>query len=106
MNPSLVVEVSSPGTTVVDTTDKLDEYQRHPAVRLIVFVEPGVVSVKVYRRDGHGVWGSEKCDDLDGVIDIPEIGAALRLSEIYDTLTPRRRPRLHLIETNESPKPR
>jgi Uma2 family endonuclease len=105
-NPTLVVEVSSPGTSLVDTTDKLDEYQRHPAVRLIMLVEPSIVSVKLYRRDERGLWDSEKYDDLDGVIDMPEIGAVLSMSEIYDTLTPRHRPRLQLIETADVPRPR
>lgn len=97
-NPTLVVEVSSPGTSSVDTTDKLDEYREHPAVRLIMFVEPSRVLVKLYRRDSEGAWGSEKYDNLENVIDMPEIGASLALSEIYDTLTPHNRPRLHLSE--------
>lgn len=103
-NPTLVVEVSSPGTSSVDTTDKLDEYREHPAIRLIMFVEPSHILVKLYRRDGEGVWGSEKYDDLESVIYMPEIGASIALSEIYDTLTPRNRPRL--IEEINSQKPR
>ncbi|MBC8129772.1 MAG: Uma2 family endonuclease, partial [Rhizobiaceae bacterium] len=47
--PTLVVEVASPGTSAIDTTDKLDEYQAHEDIRVIVFVDPDVVSVKVYR---------------------------------------------------------
>jgi Uma2 family endonuclease len=105
-SPTLLVEVSSPGTSSVDTTDKLDEYREHPAVRLIMFVEPSSVLVKLYRRDSEGVWGSEKYDDLASVIDMPEIGASLALSEIYDTLMPRNRPRLHLIEEINGQKPR
>jgi len=89
--PTLVVEVSLPGMTSVDTTDKLDEYQRHPAVRLIMFVEPSIVSVKLYRRDEEGIWNPESYDALEGVIRMPEIGSVLTLAEIYDTL----RPRLH-----------
>ena len=59
-SPTLVVEVSSPGTSSVDTTDKLDEYREHPAVRLIMFVEPSSVLVKLYRRDSKGPWMSRK----------------------------------------------
>lgn len=81
-SPTLVVEVSYPGT---DTT-RLDEYRDHPAIRLIMFVEPSSVLVKLYRRDSDGAWGDEKYDDLANVIEMPEIGASLELSEIYDTL--------------------
>ena len=97
-SPTLVVEVSSPGTSSVDTTDKLDEYREHPAVRLIMFVESSSVLVKLYRRDSEGAWAADKYDDFESVIDMPEIGASLAISEIYDALTPRTRPRLHLIE--------
>ena len=74
----------------MDTTDKLDKYREQAAVRLILFVEVSSVLVKLYRRDSEGRWGSEKYDDLESVIDMPEIGASLALSEIYDTLTPRK----------------
>jgi len=105
-DPTLVVEVSSPGTTSVDTTDKLDEYQRHPAVRLIMFVEPSIVSVKLYRRDEDGIWNSERYDALDAVINLLEIGSVLSLGEMYDTLRPCLRPRLQVIRIGERPKPR
>ncbi|MCW7546115.1 Uma2 family endonuclease [Aurantimonas litoralis] len=88
-SPTLIVEVSSPGTASVDTTDKFDEYQGHPAVRLIMVVEPSIVSVKLYRRNEDGVWSPERYDALDGVIDMPEIHSVLTLAEIYDTLLPR-----------------
>lgn len=97
-SPTLVVEVSSPGTSSVDTTDKLDEYREHPAVRLIMFVEPSSVLVKLYRRDSEGAWRSEKYDDLTSVIDMPEIGASLALSEIYDTLTPRKKASSRIVQ--------
>lgn len=84
--PTLVVEVSSPRLSSVDITDRLDEYRGHPAIRLIMFVEPSIVLVKLYRRGSEGAWGSEKYDDLESVIDMPDIGATLALSDIYDTL--------------------
>ncbi|KQT65908.1 MULTISPECIES: Uma2 family endonuclease [unclassified Aureimonas] len=105
-NPTLVVEVSSPGTSQVDTTDKLDEYQRHRTIQLIMFVEPGVVSVKLYRRDGKGLWKAEKYEDLEDEIVLPEIGSVLSLRDVYDTLAPRHRPRLKLIEADSNPKMR
>ena len=67
----------------VDTTDKLDEYQGQGTIRLILFVEPGVVLVKLYRRDESGAWEAERYEDLEDVIDLPEIGSALSLRDIY-----------------------
>ncbi|GGD36353.1 Uma2 family endonuclease [Aureimonas glaciei] len=103
-SPTLVVEVSSPGTSQVDTTDKLDEYQRLETLRLILFVEPGVVSVKLYRRDESGLWNAEKSEDLADEIDLPEIRSVLPLRAVYDTLAPRHRPRLQLVEPSAKPR--
>ncbi|MGJ3263594.1 MAG: Uma2 family endonuclease [Salinarimonas sp.] len=90
-HPTLVVEVASPGTLVVDLTDKLDEYRRVAAIRLILLVEPDVVAAKLWRRDAQGGWAVEKYDELDARIPLPEIGAELGLAEVYDTLEPGRR---------------
>jgi Uma2 family endonuclease len=96
------VEVSSPGTLAIDLTDKIDEYQAHDDIQVIMLVEPDVTSVKVYRRDVHGLWTIEKYDDLEQSVDLPEINSSVRLWDIYDTLEPQ----LHVVEEPESkPKP-
>ena len=95
--PALVVEVSSPTTLTTDATDKLEEYQRHEEIRVIMLIEPDVVSIKVYRRDNSGGWAIEKYGNLDEVIDLPEIGARLPLADIYDTLEPKLRPVLQVV---------
>lgn len=96
--PTMVVEVSSPATSPVDLTDKLDEYQAHDDIQVIMLVEPDIVSVKLYRRDGHGLWHVEKYADLDETIELPEVGAQASVREIYDTLSPRTRRRLHSFD--------
>ncbi len=63
--PTVVVEVSSPSTLAIDLKDKIDEYQAHDDIQVIMLVEPEVISVKVYRRDVHGLWTAEKYDDLE-----------------------------------------
>ena len=90
--------MASPCTTAIDATDKLDEYRAQGDIRLILFVDPDVVSVKLYRRDGEGLWQVEKYDSLDQDIDLPEIAAVLALDDVYATLDPDTRPRLRLVE--------
>ncbi|WAP67327.1 Uma2 family endonuclease [Jiella pelagia] len=99
--PTIVVEVSSPGTLTTDLADKLEEYRGREDIRVIVLVEPDVVSVRVYRRDQDGVWFIEKYDDLADTIRLPEIDARLALSAIYDTLDPRQRPQLRVGDLRE-----
>jgi Uma2 family endonuclease len=92
--PTVVVEVSSPDTMAIDLTDKIDEYQAHEDIQVIMLVEPDVISVKVYRRDVHGLWTIEKYDDLEQSVDLPEINSSVRLRDVYDTLEPQSRPRM------------
>jgi Uma2 family endonuclease len=100
--PTVVVEVSSPGTMAIDLTDKIDEYQAHEDIQVIMLVEPDVISVKVYRRDVHGLWNVEKYGNLDQSVDLPEVGSFVGLRNVYDTLEPKSRPRLHVVEEPES----
>ena len=83
--PRLVVEVASPSTSAVDRTRKLEEYKRHPTLRCILLVETVLPQVLLYRRADEG-WAIEVFDGLDAVIDLPEIGARLTLSDIYEGL--------------------
>ncbi|ACK85126.1 Uma2 family endonuclease [Methylorubrum extorquens] len=84
--PRLVVEVASPSTSAVDRTRKLEEYKRHPTLRCILLVETVLPQALLYRRNDVG-WAIETFDGLAAIIDLPEIGARLTLSDIYDGLT-------------------
>lgn len=95
--PTLVVEVSSPGTLAVDLTDKMDEYRAHDDIRVIMLVEPDVVFVKVYRRETHGRWTVERYDGLDQTVHLPDVRATVSLRAVYDTLEPKSRPRLNVV---------
>lgn len=97
IQPSVIVEVSSPGTLAIDLTDKIDEYQAHDDIQVIMLVEPDVNFVKVYRRDTHGLWNVEKYDSLDETVALPEVGTSISLRDIYDTLEPKSRPRLNVV---------
>lgn len=106
IRPALVVEVSSPGTSAVDLTDKMDEYRNHEDIQVIMLVEPDEILVKVYRRDLHGQWNVERYDQLDQSVALPEVDAEISLADIYDTLEPRTRPRLNVVpETSQKPTP-
>ena len=86
--PVIVVEVLSPSTRFIDQTDKLDEFRALESVRVVILVEPDIVAVKLYRREEGGEWSTEHYRDLSERIALPEIDAALLVSEIYATLSP------------------
>ena len=94
--PTLVVEVHSKSTSMIDTTDKLEEYQAHPTIRTIVLVEPGRVDVKVYEREESG-WSVARYHDLDATIALDSVGAHLPMRDIYMDLDPKPVPALDTI---------
>lgn len=75
----------SPSTTSVDRFRKLDEYKSHPALQLILLADSRVPAVAVWRRSGVG-WAIEDYSGLEASIALPEIGATLRLADLYDGL--------------------
>jgi Uma2 family endonuclease len=81
--PRVIIEVLSPSTTRYDRFQKLEEYKLVPAIRVILLVDTEAPQVTVWRRGETG-WGYHEEKGLDAVIDLPEIGAALPLFELYE----------------------
>lgn len=96
-NPTILIEVSSPSTRKTDVLIKLSEYQLLPTVQIVMQVEPDTPQVAVYRRSGEG-WLFESYEELDAIIDIPQLGTALAMTDIYYGLDVRPRPVLQLVE--------
>ena len=83
INPRLVVEVLSPSTRDFDTYRKVGEYKLLPGLARILLVDPDRPEVLMWSRDGAGEWESATIAGLEAGIDMPEIGIALPMSEIY-----------------------
>lgn len=83
--PRVVVEVLSPSTMCYDRFQKLEEYKTHPAIRVILLVDTEAPRVTVWRR-GEAGWGYVEEVGLNASIELPEIDAALALSELYDSV--------------------
>ena len=95
--PVIVVEVSSPTNTAREITDKLEEYRAHPTIRVIMLVEPSIVSIKLYRRSAHD-WTIERYHRLERVIPLPEIGCELSVADIYRGGEPEIGPDLAIVD--------
>lgn len=80
--PRLVVEVLSPSTTRYDRFQKLAEYQQHHTIRAILLVDTEAPRVTIFRAVPLG-WVADEASGLDAVIELPEIGTVLPLSELY-----------------------
>ena len=83
-NPIAVFEVLSPTTRKNDRNVKLQEYMRHPSLRVIVHIDPDLMDVLVYTRSETGIWDTERFETAADLVRVPGTPVALALSAIYE----------------------
>jgi Uma2 family endonuclease len=80
VNPTVIVEVLSPGTEEWDRGGKLEHYKRVESLREVVLVAHDRRAVAVWRRDGE----SWSCTEVSaGSAVLASIGCSLALADIY-----------------------
>lgn len=85
IDPVVVFEILSESTSHTDLVIKNEEYRLTPSIQRYVILEQTHIGALVFSRDGGGWQG--KPYRSDGTIDMPEIGASLRMADIYEGLT-------------------
>lgn len=82
-NPTLVVEVLSPGSATYDRGAKLQHYRRLPSVQEVVLIAADQVHVEVHRRLANGDWLLKQWYSLDAAAELASLELALPLAELY-----------------------
>ena len=80
--PVVIFEILSDSTSRTDTTVKLAEYTSMASVQRYIMLDQLQVSATVIARTGHG-WSIARLHSSE-VLDMPEIGIEVPLSELYD----------------------
>jgi Uma2 family endonuclease len=81
-DPVVVFEVLSEGTYRTDWYDKNEEYRDTPSVVRYVMLEQETLHATMFSREGERWIGTLL--GADAVIDMPEIGVALKLVDAYE----------------------
>ena len=89
--PTLVVEVLSPGTEVVDRGKKLLYYQAHPTIQEYVIADSQNILVEVYHREKNR-W-TFTTHGLDDKIQLESLGVQVSVDDIYKRTSLLRRTR-------------
>jgi Uma2 family endonuclease len=87
VNPTLVVEVTSPSTVSRDEGDKLAAYQAIPTLREYILVSQDGPRVTHYTRREGGAWERRDVTDPEASLDLESVGCSLKMRDIYDGLT-------------------
>jgi Uma2 family endonuclease len=82
-DPVVVVEVLSPSTEAVDFIVKTADYGSLPSVQTYLLISQDEPLVHIVRRTEDGFEPVATVEGLDQVLELPEIGVALTLEEIY-----------------------
>lgn len=81
--PVVIVEVISKSTRRTDESEKREAYLAIGSLCVYILVEQSSVAAVVYRRTDAG-FERELYQGVDAVIDLPEVGCQLPLSDLYE----------------------
>lgn len=84
LNPTLIVEVLSPSTADYDRGGKATHYRALPSLRELLFVSQDTMLVEHWLRQTGEQWFFTTTSDPAATLELPSIGCALRLEEIYE----------------------
>ncbi|GAB3638471.1 Uma2 family endonuclease [Hymenobacter arcticus] len=83
-NPVLIAEILSPSTAEYDRTEKFANYQKINSLRHYLLVSQTAWVVEWFRRDEAGQWIYTLLSTPERVLEIPDLGLALPLRELYE----------------------
>jgi Uma2 family endonuclease len=84
MNPSGIIEVSSPSTKEYDRGDKFKLYQELSTLREYVLIDSKSVLVEQFVKNANGEWILQRYNEPEEFLQIETVGISLSLKEIYD----------------------
>lgn len=82
LNPSFLIEILSRSTERRDRGDKFAHYQLIPSLREYVLVAQDHMRIERYVPAG-GSWTLDVFNRPDEVVELPSVGGALRLGDVY-----------------------
>lgn len=85
VNPTVIVEVLSPGTAAYDAGEKLESYKRIESLAHCVLVHQAERRVDVWTRDEAGAFHLSVAHDGDQVV-LASLGASLEVKALYDAI--------------------
>ena len=84
LNPTLIVEVLSTSTERYDRGAKFESYRALPSLAEYVLIAQDRVHVEHFLRQRSGAWLLTETDVREDRVELPSIGCALALSDVYE----------------------
>jgi len=84
LNPSVIIEVLSPGTKDYDRGGKFKLYRDIPTLKEFILVDSETVNIEAFRINDRGYWELEEYKETGTALLIKTIGVAISVEEIYE----------------------
>jgi Uma2 family endonuclease len=84
LNPTLIIEVLSPSTERYDRGDKFQHYRTLDSLQEYVLISMSSYRIERYLRQSDGQWLLTDAVGLEAALELPSIGCALRLGDVYE----------------------
>lgn len=103
-NPTMIVEVLSPGTEAFDRGDKSAGYRQLVSLKEYVLIAQDRPHVELYSRQPDGRWLLSEVDGLEARIELQSVGCHLDLAEVYDGVSFESKTKPNQSETARPPR--
>jgi Uma2 family endonuclease len=87
INPTVLIEVLSPSTAVVDLNQKFDEYTQIASLQEYVIIAQDETKIRRFLRQDSGDWLLTQAIGLDTSLELPSLGCRIALADIYRKVT-------------------
>src|SRR5436190_18614622 len=82
-NPKVLIEVLSPSTEQRDRGKKATLYRKLESLAEYLLIAQDRVQVEHYTRQASGDWLLSERTNLDDTLELPSVGAHLKLADVY-----------------------
>jgi Uma2 family endonuclease len=87
LNPTIIVEVLSPSTAMIDRVKKFDLYTAIPSLQEYLLVAQDRTQLEQFVRQPDGRWLYAKVRGSDANITLPSIDLVLVFADVYENVT-------------------
>jgi Uma2 family endonuclease len=86
-NPTVIIEVLSTATALIDRNEKLREYRQIDTVQEYLLVSQNEARIEKFVRQNKDVWIYTETIGLLKALDLPSIGCVLKLADVYNKIS-------------------
>ncbi len=83
LNPSVIIEVLSPGTKDYDRGGKFKLYRDIETLKEFILVDAEIVSIEAFRINDSGYWELEEYKSTEATLLVKTVGVAMPVAVIY-----------------------